>query len=168
MESQQLKRIEIKESFFRIFNYLERIDLYDFHIERQRLTGQRMIEIDRNLVVIEYLDHSRQFGIGCIVEDHQQSFRKLHTFKLIARHDLNILRIMLAKPLLWQDGQSASVASLEAIKRLFETWQQVSIANLERGGFFLKGTVDHFAIVELERKMQGDRLIGPIRCSVID
>src|SRR5690606_29853036 len=135
--------------------YLERLDPDDFHVELQRLAGQRVVEVDGDLLVIECLDHARQLGIGSVVEDHQQPFGKLHAFELAARHDLHVLRVRLAKTLLRLHLHAAFVAGLEAVKRLFETRQQVAVADLEGGRLLVERAVDHIAVFQLEGEVQG-------------
>ena len=48
---------------------LKRFDVDDFNVEGQGLAGQRVVEIDGHLRVIESFDHTWQLGVRRIVED---------------------------------------------------------------------------------------------------
>lgn len=115
-----------------------------------------MIEVDGHLSVIEGFDHTGQFGIRRIVEDHQQAFRQLHVLELRTRDDLYVLRIGLAKGVFRRDLQVALVTGLEAEQCRLKTRQQVAIADLEGRRGFIERAVDRVAILQAQCEMQGD------------
>ena len=110
------------------FGQLQRFDGNDFHVKGQRLACQRVVEVDGHLSIIELFDHTWQFSIGRIIEDHQQTRRQLHVLELRARNDLYILRVGLAEGVFRLDAQSTLVASLETEQRRFETWLAIALA----------------------------------------
>src|SRR5690606_20562951 len=112
----------------------------DFHLEVQLLASQRMIEIHGYPGLIEGLHHTWQLSIGGIVEDHQQTFGKLHTLELTTRHNLHVLRVGLAEALLRLNPDRPPVTGLEAVERLLESRQQIAVADLEGGGLLIEGT----------------------------
>src|SRR5690606_7655976 len=128
----------------------------DLDVKGQGFAGQRMVEIDGYLLVIEFFHHTGQLSIGRIVEDHQQARRQFHVLELRARDDLYVLRVRLAKSVFRRNRQRTLVASLEAEQRGFETWQQVAVTDLEGRRGFVEGAVDGVAVLEAQCKVQGD------------
>src|SRR5450830_36540 len=93
---------------------LERFNVEDFYVKRQGFTGQRVVEVDGHLRIIEGFDHTRQLGIRRIVKNHQQAFRQVHVLELRTRDDLYVLRVGLAKGVFRQDLKGSFVPTLEA------------------------------------------------------
>ncbi|MNE05663.1 hypothetical protein D3C80_982330 [compost metagenome] len=113
-----------------------------------------MVEIDGHLSVIESLDHTRQLGIGSVVEDHQQAFGKLHVVELRAWHDLHVLRIGLTEGVFRRDGNGALVTGLEAENGRFKARQQVAVADFEHRRRLVEGAVDGIAVFQVQREVQ--------------
>src|SRR5690606_32500221 len=76
--------------------------------------------------------------------------------KLRTREDLHVLRVWLAKGVFRLNAQGTLVASLETEQRRFETWQQVTVADLEGRRGFVEGAVHRVAVLQAQCEMQGD------------
>jgi len=134
----------------------ERFDVEDLDFKGQCLASQRVVEVDGHLLVIEGFHHTGQLSIGRIVEDHQQTRRQLHVLELRTRDDLYVLRVRLTKGVFRRNRQRPLIASLEAEQGRFETWQQVTVADLEGRRGFVEGAVDGVAVLQAQCKVQGD------------
>src|SRR5450830_373614 len=144
---------------------LERFNVEDFYVKRQGFTGQRVVEVDGHLRIIEGFDHTRQLGIRRIIKNHKQAFRQVHVLELRTRDDLYVLRVGLAKGVFRQDLQGALVASLEAEQGCFKTRQQVAIATVKVAGDLsnVLSTVSPFS--RRNAKCKVTSVFWPMRCS---
>uniref|UniRef100_A0A0N5A5U6 NAD-specific glutamate dehydrogenase n=1 Tax=Parastrongyloides trichosuri TaxID=131310 RepID=A0A0N5A5U6_PARTI len=130
------------------------LDCEDFHLEVQGLAGQRVVEVDGHLRVIERLHHAGQLGVGRVVENHQQALGQLHVLELRAGNDLHVLRVRLTEGVLRCHADGALVAGLEAEDSGFEARQQVAVADLEHRRSLLEGAVDSITVFQVQREVQ--------------
>ncbi|MNM93991.1 hypothetical protein D3C81_1063800 [compost metagenome] len=115
-----------------------------------------MVEIDGHLSVIESLDHTWQLGVGSVIEDHQQAFRKFHVVELRPWNDLYVLRVGLTKGVFRLNGHGALVTGLETEDRRFEARQQVAVADFEHRWRLVERAVDGVAVFQVQREVQFD------------
>jgi hypothetical protein len=101
-------------------------NVFDRHIEDQRLTRERMIGIYRNLVVrdIDHDHHARPLcGLGF---ESRAGFDFLDAGKLLSRHGLDKLGIFLAVAVFGRDGGVDLVAGRLAFESSFEAGDDVA------------------------------------------
>lgn len=133
----------------------------DFHLKRQILSGQRMIEIHGDLIVIHRHDHTGQFRLAFVRKGHNHTRLQRHfAIKQSTSHYLNVVRVMGPKGIGSLQHNRTFVAGLQTEQTLFKTWEQIAVAHGEgRRRTFPRG-IHYRAIKQQDRKMQGDSFAG--------
>ena len=121
----------------------------DFHVEMQRLAGQRMVTVHGHHIALDARDHDgARAGFGLRRELHAGTDFAL---KGATRDLLNQTRFFHAISILGRDGRLYLVARHLAFQGRFETWNDAAVALEVRQRIVTRRRVEHLAGVILER-----------------
>lgn len=129
----------------------------DGHLEVQRLSGQRMVRVDRDGLLRETGDEERDLSTLVVVRDHLHSCEELCSFWKKPTRNFLSLADARTVPLLGRDGRSDRLARGGALELLFQAGHDVHRSmQVEQRAPFLRAIDDLARIVPEDVRERDD------------